>query len=86
MVGALSLEFGLEMLADARHLLTLPGRVAAVMERRGRLRMLPVDIGLSRLPLAAIWRRDRHSTRQVRAFSAIMAKVLAAEGDEPPAD
>lgn len=86
MVGALSLEFGLEMLADARHLLTLPGRVAAVLERRGRLRVLPVELGLSRLPLAAIWRRDRSSTRQVRAFCTTMAKVLAAEGEEVPAD
>ena len=79
-VGALSLEFGLEMLDDARHLLTLPGSVAAVLARRGRLCVLPVELRLSQSPLAAIWRRDRSSSRQVRAFSALLAKVLAAEG------
>ena len=79
-MGALSLEFGLEMLDDARHLLTLPGSVAAVLARRGRLCVLPVELRLSQSPLAAIWRRDRSSSRQVRAFSALLAKVLAAEG------
>jgi DNA-binding transcriptional LysR family regulator len=84
MVGALSLEFGLEMLSDARHLLTLSGSVAGVLERRGRLRVLPVELGLDPMPLAAIWRRDRSSTRQVRAFCSLLAKVIAAEGEAPP--
>lgn len=77
MVGALSLEFGLEMLGDSRHLLTMSDRIALELERRDRLRILPVDLDLSPLQLAAIWRSDRSSTRQVRAFCAILAKVLA---------
>lgn len=81
MVGALSLEFGMDMVADNLHLLTLPGSVAAVMQKRGRLRVLPVELALTRSPLAAIWRRDRPSTRQMRAFSAMLAKVIKAEGE-----
>jgi DNA-binding transcriptional LysR family regulator len=77
MVGALSLEFGLDTLADAHHLFTLPGQVAAVLQRRGRLRVLPVPLGLRPMRLAVIWRRDRSSTRQARAFCSLLAQVLA---------
>jgi hypothetical protein len=31
---------------------------------------LPLDLGLTRNALAAIWRRDKPSTRHVRAFVA----------------
>lgn len=85
MVGALSLEFGLEMLDDSRHLLTLSDRIALEFERRGRLKTLPVDLELSPLQLAAIWRSDRSSTRQVRTFCTLLAKVLADGHDRTPA-
>lgn len=78
-VGALSLEFATEMLADARHLCMLPGSVAAVLQRRGVLQVLPVALGLQGSPLAAIWRRERSSTRPVRAFAATLAEVIRAE-------
>lgn len=76
MIGAMSMEFGHEMLRDGRYLWILPGSVATVLHKRGVIHTLPVDLDLRRGPLAAIWRRDRSSTRQVRAFSAILAQVM----------
>ncbi|WP_420225633.1 LysR family transcriptional regulator [Pigmentiphaga litoralis] len=75
-VGALSLEFGRDMLSAGPYLLMLPGSVAHMQERRGMLHVLPVDLKLRRSPLAAMWRRDRPSTRQTRAFVSMLAGVI----------
>lgn len=79
MIGALSLEFGREMLLDGQYLWMLPGSVAAIGQARGELAVLPVQLGLRRSPLAAIWRRDRPSTRQARAFAAQLQQAILAD-------
>jgi DNA-binding transcriptional LysR family regulator len=81
MIGALSLEFGMAMLSsgEGNYVWMLPGSVAAALQARGALCVLPVDLQLATFPLAAIWRRDRSSTRQVRAFTAALARI-AREG------
>lgn len=79
MIGALSLEFGREMLLDGQTLWMLPGSVAAVLQARGELFMLPARPALRKSPLAAIWRRDRPSTRQARAFAAQMQLAIQAD-------
>ncbi|MGE8676435.1 MAG: LysR family transcriptional regulator, partial [Achromobacter kerstersii] len=57
----------------------LPGSVAAVLQARGELFMLPARPALRKSPLAAIWRRDRPSTRQARAFAAQMQLAIQAD-------
>jgi DNA-binding transcriptional LysR family regulator len=69
-IGALSLEFGHDMTRHGSYLWLLPQCVAAIFARRGDLFCLPLDLGLTRNALAAIWRRDKPSTRHVRAFVA----------------
>ncbi|MES2413579.1 MAG: LysR family transcriptional regulator [Pseudomonadota bacterium] len=76
MIGALSPEFGLEMIAGGRYIWMVAGSVAQVLQDRGRLRILPVDLPIKSSPLAAIWRRGRSSTREVRAFTAALAAVI----------
>lgn len=76
-VGALSLEFALAMIADGEYLCMLPRSVAMTLERRGLLRILPVPLALNSPPLAAIWRRERSSTRQLREFNAVLSSVIA---------
>lgn len=78
MIGALSLEFGREMLRDGQTLWMLPGSVAAVREARGELVVLPARPALRKSPLAAIWRRDRPSTRQARAFADHLEQAIQA--------
>nr|WP_314359706.1 LysR family transcriptional regulator [uncultured Achromobacter sp.] len=79
MIGALSLEFGREMLLDGHYLWMLPGSVATVRQARGELVVLPARPAIKKSPLAAIWRRDRPSTRQARAFAAHLAQALEAD-------
>ncbi|OZI73792.1 LysR family transcriptional regulator [Bordetella genomosp. 2] len=79
MIGALSPEFGREMLLAGDYLWMLPGSVAAVGRARGDFHVLPCRPALKRSPLAAIWRRDRPSTRQARAFASLLAQVIQAE-------
>lgn len=81
MVGALSLEFTMEMLRSTDYLCLLPSSVAAVLRKRQVLYVLPVPLDLQAAPLAAIWRRERSSTRQVRAFAAVLAHIIRAETD-----
>lgn len=85
MVGALSLEFVVEMVATGEYLCMLAGSVARMMQARGALHVLPVDLALDTPPLAAIWRRERSSTRQVREFTAVLASVVGATAAEPAA-
>lgn len=80
MVGALSVEFSLEMLASGRYLCMLPGSVASVLQAQGKLRVLPVPLDLRRWPLAAIWRRDRPRTHAQRGFVAALKAVISREG------
>ncbi|MDG9968228.1 LysR family transcriptional regulator [Achromobacter mucicolens] len=80
MIGVLSLEFGRELLLDGRYLWMLPGSVAAVRQARGELTVLPARPALRKSPLAAIWRRDRPSTRQARAFAAQLERTILADG------
>ncbi|HYG42382.1 MAG TPA: LysR family transcriptional regulator [Bordetella sp.] len=79
MIGVLSLEFGREMLRTADYLWMMPGSVAAVSQARGDLHVLAHKPALAKSPLAAIWRRDRPSTRQARAFASSLAQVIRAE-------
>jgi DNA-binding transcriptional LysR family regulator len=76
MVGALSVEFGLEMVAGGQYVWMLAGSVADGLQRRKRLHILPVALGIKSAPLAAIWRRGRSSTREVRAFTSALASVV----------
>jgi len=79
MIGALSLEFGREMLLDGQYLWMLPGSVAAVRQARGELIVLPARPAIGKSPLAAIWRRDRPSTRQARAFAEQVKQAIQAD-------
>lgn len=79
MVGALSPEFSMEMIKDGHYLWLMPGSVAAIKQGRGELTMLPARPPLQRAPLSAIWRRDRPSTRPVRAFALMLAQVIRAD-------
>lgn len=76
MVGALSLELGQEMVRVADYVWMLPGSVAHVKAARGEVVVLPHAPPLSASPLAAIWRRDRPSNRQMRAFASAVAHYL----------
>lgn len=78
MVGALSLEFVREMLRADEYLCMLPASVGVALEQRGELRVLPVELGIPTAPLAAIWRRERSSTRQVREFVSTLVSVVCA--------
>lgn len=80
MVGALSLEFATEMIADGAYLCMLAASVGRTLEARGLLHVLPVELALDTPPLAAIWRRERSSTRQLREFTAALTSVVAAAG------
>ncbi|EJO30230.1 LysR family transcriptional regulator [Achromobacter marplatensis] len=79
MIGALSLEFGREILLDSQYLWMLPGSVAAVRQARGELVVLPARPAIGKSPLAAIWRRDRPSTLQARAFTEQVELAIQAD-------
>jgi DNA-binding transcriptional LysR family regulator len=81
-VGALSLEFCLEMIEDGHYLCMLPCSVARFLATRRNLHVLPVDLALVTPPLAAIWRRERASTRQLREFVSVLGSIVAAQA--PP--
>jgi DNA-binding transcriptional LysR family regulator len=81
MIGAMSMEFGHEMLRGGHYLWILPGIVAGVLHKRGTVHALPLKLNMRRGPLAAIWRRDKSSTRQVRAFSTMLAQIVKEEKD-----
>lgn len=81
-IGALSLEFSLDMLAGGHYLCMLPRSVALTLARRRALHLLPVPLDLTTPPLAAIWRRERTSTRQIREFTSMLAAVIG-EGPTP---
>ena len=68
MLGAISIDLAVELIQLGDYLWTLPASVAAALQARGSLRILPVALPLSTPPVAAIWRRDRRSTRQALAF------------------
>ncbi|MNJ00065.1 LysR substrate binding domain protein [compost metagenome] len=67
------------MLLDGHYLWMLPGSVAAVRQARGELIVLPARPAIKKSPLAAIWRRDRPSTRQARAFAAHLEQAIQAD-------
>jgi DNA-binding transcriptional LysR family regulator len=79
MVGALSPEFSMELVQRGAYLWLMPGSVAAVLQARGSLTMLPELPPLQRSPMSAIWRRDRPSSRPVRAFSVMLAQAIRAD-------
>lgn len=76
MTGAWSPEFGQDMLAQGEYVWMLAGSVAKVLQDRGRLFILPVVLDIKCAPLAAIWRRERSSSREVRAFAAAVGTVI----------
>lgn len=75
-IGALSLEFSLDLIEDGTCLWLLPSSVAGHLARRRGLHILPLDLGLEAPPLAAIWRRERSSTLQMRAFTGLLQSVI----------
>ncbi len=77
-IGTVSLEFGQGVISDGVHLWMLPGSVAHVKQTRGELHILSVDLDLQRMPMAAIWRRERHSTRHILDFVATLQSAVAA--------
>ena len=61
-----------------------PGRdrgvtAAAAAIRRGELVVLPARPAIGKSPLAAIWRRDRPSTLQARAFTEQVEHAIQAD-------
>lgn len=77
-IGALSLEFALEMIDDGHCLWLLPRSVAHMLAQRRSLHTLPLQLELSTPPLAAIWRRERTSTQQIREFTSVLTSVIGA--------
>lgn len=76
LIGALSVELGKSMIQTNEYLWMLPGCVAASIQAKGQLRILPIDLHLTRSPLCAIWRRDKSSTRHVRAFVSLLNLII----------
>jgi len=85
LVGAVSMDFCREMLNTNRYLCMMPGSVAHVLAARKQLHVIPLDLGLTRSPLSVIWRRDRSSTRHVRSFATLLARIVKAEAKLFPA-
>lgn len=77
-IGALSLEFSLEMIEDGRCVWLLPRSVALMLAHRRGLHILPMDLELSTPPLAAIWRRERTSTQQILEFTSVLQSTIDA--------
>lgn len=82
-VGVLSLEFSMDMILDGRHICMLPSSVAQTLARRRSLHILPVALELSTQPLAAIWRHERTSTRQIRDFTSVLNAVITSANAQP---
>jgi len=80
-IGALSLEFAQDMIDHGPYLWLLPLSVAARLEARRVLHILPTELELDTPPLAAIWRRERTSTQQIREFTSALTSVI---GTNPP--
>ena len=76
-VGALSLEFALSMVGDNRYICMLPGSVAKQLIKKNDIRVLPISLGFIMPPIAAVWRRERSSTLQLRQFLDVVASVIA---------
>jgi DNA-binding transcriptional LysR family regulator len=68
----------MEMIDDGRCIWLLPRSVALMLATRRALHILPVQLELSTPPLAAIWRRERTSTQQIREFASVLASVIDA--------
>ncbi len=75
-VGVLSLEPGRSLAQSGHMLWHLPSNVARRMQAQGELWILPVDFKLRLGPVAAMWRRDRSSTRAMRDFAVILGEQL----------
>lgn len=76
-VGALSLEFALNMISDNRYICMLPGSIASQLAKKAEIRTLPISLGFTMPPIAAVWRRERSSTHQLREFLDAVASVIA---------
>ena len=76
-VGALSLEFALSMVGDNRYICMLPGSVAKQLIKKNDIRVLPISLGFIMPPIAAVWRRERSSTLQLRQFLDVVASVIS---------
>lgn len=76
-VGALSLEFALSMVSDNRYICMLPGSVAKQLTQKNDLRVLPISLGFTMPPIAAVWRRERSSTLQLRQFLDVVVSVIS---------
>lgn len=76
-IGSVSLEFGRKTIRDNHHLWMLPGSVASGLRDQGEIRILPVRLDIERVPMAAIWRRDRPHARHIREFADALAHIVA---------
>ena len=79
-VGALSLELGRALASGGQLLWHLPTSVAQRMALQGDICILPPRFDFRLGPIAALWRRDRSSTRAMRDFALSLAQQL-----RPPA-
>lgn len=83
-ISALSLEFSMDMIGSGHYICMLPQSVALTLASRRALRILPVQLELSTPPLAAIWRRERTSTQQIRDFAAVLSEVIGSPAAAVP--
>lgn len=83
LIGALSLELGRELMQSDAYLWQLPASVARHLASRGEVVLLPVSFNLSTGPLAAIWRKDRSSTRASRQFIVALKETVQASEVQP---
>ncbi|RDK07735.1 LysR family transcriptional regulator [Cupriavidus lacunae] len=77
-LGALSLELGRELVLSGEFLWLLAGSTARHLASLGEVAVLPVSFALNPGPIAAIWRRDRSSTRAARAFIVALRHAVGA--------
>jgi DNA-binding transcriptional LysR family regulator len=76
-VGALSLEFSSAMIKGTHYICMLPGSVATHLVKQQGIHVLPVTLAFSMPPLAAVWRRERSNTRQIRDFIEALASIVS---------
>ncbi|MET4576545.1 LysR family transcriptional regulator [Ottowia thiooxydans] len=75
-VGVLSLELGRSLIMQGQMMWLLPGSIAQQLATRGEIVVLPIALNMQLGPLAAVWRRERSSTRAMREFIVALRKSM----------
>lgn len=81
-VGVLSLELGRSLVMQGHMMWLLPGSIARQLATRGEVVVMPVALNMQLGPLAAVWRRDRSSTRAMREFIVALRKSMGGAIDD----